>query len=299
MKEVIVFKKSLGLHSTVDSATLPYSQEDGCSYLKSAINVDITDSERISRRTGCSLVAPGITTAEYQWGNKLLAVVNGNLVCYVNGLLTCTIRDAVGIRPMWFLEVGDKLFYNNGIVNGFIVGEQSYIWAPKPQTGPTTVTELAPVYPCSCMTYYKGRIFYGVEDAIWFTEAGNYLGTNLATNFIMCEGEVIMLLGLEDKLYYGTTTGVYSVTGDIMGECKHTEVLASSPIHGTGLVAESPIILGNTYPGKVGVYTARDGIYLCTEEGVTDIVKGRLVLPYGTSGSASMVNNVYTVVINN
>ncbi|MEA2000160.1 MAG: hypothetical protein U9N61_12675, partial [Euryarchaeota archaeon] len=60
MKELPVLKKSRGFNSAIDPRQQTWNEDIGFEFLEAAVNVDITDGFRISRRKGYSNSVPGV-----------------------------------------------------------------------------------------------------------------------------------------------------------------------------------------------------------------------------------------------
>ena len=117
-------KRFKGLNNVSDPLRL------GMSWLVQADNVNITDTGAIVKREGYSKVATGaysgmFSTADFQ---RMYLVDNGSLKTKDGAVL----RTGLSNAPMYWAEINDQVFFNNGTDSGIIMPDNTVLdwsWA--------------------------------------------------------------------------------------------------------------------------------------------------------------------------
>jgi hypothetical protein len=298
MKELTVLTKNRGINSAIDPRQQPYSPDKGFEFLEAAVNVDITAGFRITRRKGHELATAGVAHSFTVHGSNGYCVFDGSLVRVTPALEQITIRTGMSGARVRYAGAGDKLFYSNTVVNGFIHNDIDYAWAPGSYAGPDTVHEYVapPVSKHLCL--YRGRMYLSTSNVLWYTEPLWYLGLNKATNFITFASDIRMVLSVGTALFVADQTAVYAFAGNSPDEFEPLQVSSDYVIEDTGIVVYNPVVLGKQQSGPVGLFTTRNAIFAALPDGsVFDVTENRLRLPYANTGNAYIKDNFYTVLI--
>jgi len=148
-------KSFLGLNNVTDPLQL------GLGALTYADNVNITDAGAIEVRKGYSRVSVGSFTGAFStFDAKRMYLVDGGTLKTMSGV---TIKTGLNPAAMYWCEVNDQVFYNNGIDSGIIHQDNSrsdWAWtAPgMPTLAATTGTLPAGLYRvCFTFTLEDGR----------------------------------------------------------------------------------------------------------------------------------------------
>jgi len=297
MKELPILQKNRGINAAIDPRQFVWT-ENGFEFLRAAVNVDITDGYRISRRKGFEYKVLGDAHSIFHDGLYGYCVYEDNLVRLADNLSMLTVRTDIGVSKVRYAGAGDKVFYSNGTVNGFIHNALDYAWAPGTYAGPDTVHEYVAPPVCKHLKLHRGRMYLSVGPTLWYTEPLYYLGLNKAENFISFGSDIRMILSVGRTLFVADQTTVHAFIGSSPDDFESIPVLNDYVIEDTALTAYSPMILGKVVPGPVGLFTTQNAIYAATADGsVSDVTENRLRLPYANSGNAYLVENVYTVLI--
>jgi hypothetical protein len=122
--------------------------------LADAVNVDIDDSGRISRRGGQSLLIPGPAHSLYADGSNCLFVQDGTMYRLDRNMVPTAVAMGLDDVPIAYVTVGNRVYHSNGLTSA--VYEDGYVrsWGiPLAATGVaaavTTGQLPAGVYLCA------------------------------------------------------------------------------------------------------------------------------------------------------
>jgi hypothetical protein len=90
------------------------TKDDPMVDLVDAVNVDIDDSGRISRRLGQSLLIPGQAHSLYSDGEACLYVQDGTMYRLDRRLAPAAVALGLDDTPMAYVTVGDRVYHSNG-----------------------------------------------------------------------------------------------------------------------------------------------------------------------------------------
>ena len=112
-KKIRAFK---GLNNVSDPTRL------GLSWLTRADNINISDTGRVTRRSGYSAALAGSYTGAYSTKDytRLFVVDGGNLKRVNRDLTTTILRAGLAAAPMHWAEVNREIFFSNGPDKGII-----------------------------------------------------------------------------------------------------------------------------------------------------------------------------------
>ena len=122
-------KRFKGLNTVSDPLRL------GLSWLTKADNVNITDTGAIVKRTGYTLAGTGGYSGAYSTldFSRAYFVKGGNLVTFPGVTLKALTSDA----PMYWAEINDQVFFNNGTDSGVILPDNTVLdWGWEVPTAP-------------------------------------------------------------------------------------------------------------------------------------------------------------------
>lgn len=151
-----------GLNNVTDPLRL------GMDWLEQADNVNITDSGSLVARDGYSLAQAGNFSAAYStFDFQRCYVVKSGVLQTFEGVPLATLTSTA---PMFWTEVNDQVFYNNGTDSGVILPDNSVIpWAWTDPAAPsvTAVTGSLPsgIYQVRCTFQLPDGRETGAGDA--------------------------------------------------------------------------------------------------------------------------------------
>lgn len=151
----------------------------GLGWLAQADNVNVTDTGAIKKRNGYSLSQSGTFTGAYATIDfqRLYVVDAGTLRTYEGAVLATGLSSA----PMYWTEINDQVFYNNGVDRGIIRADNTVIpweWAVPgtPTLASVTGSLAAGTYQaCFVFTLPDGRLTGSGEVALIELAAGSAL----------------------------------------------------------------------------------------------------------------------------
>jgi len=218
----------LGLNNVTDPLRL------GLGWLRTADNVDITDTGAIKKRVGYtrSLGAAAITGAyATEDFSRLYFVDSGNLKAMA-GSGAVTLVTGMGSAPLQWTEINEQVFFTNGAASGIICPDNTVLpwaWAVP---GAPTVSAVTGTLPAGL---YQVRITFTLPD-------GRMTGASESTELVLTEGQALQIAGIAQAA--GCTTNVYIAPAD-------SEVYghAATPAGSAMVWNEGPETLGRELQG--------------------------------------------------
>lgn len=191
-----------GLNNVTDPLKL------GLGYLSVADNVVVTDTGAIKKRTGYSRVEAGNFSAAYSTLDYQRAyLVTGGSLRTLSGAV---IKTDITSAPMYWAEINDQVYFNNGTQRGVILPDNSVIdWAWTVPATPTVtaVTGSLPagLYQVRCTT---------------LTSDGRETGASDSFELVLPEGRALQITGLaaNSRVYIAPADStVYQYAGTYSG----------------------------------------------------------------------------------
>ena len=115
-----------GLNNVSDSLRL------GMTWLKTADNIDITDTGAVKKRSGFAKKLSGAITGSFStFDFSRMYIVDGGVLKAVTKFNTATpLVSGLSLRPMHWTEINGQVYYNNGIDSGIILPDNTVLpWA--------------------------------------------------------------------------------------------------------------------------------------------------------------------------
>jgi hypothetical protein len=215
-----------GLNNVTDSLRL------GLSWLVQADNVDITNTGAIKKRAGYKKTLSGAITGAYSTvDHARMFVVAGGALLAMNGP-TDAVTLMTGLRqaPMYFTEVNDQVFFNNGVDSGIIQPDNEILpWRESSlkdieflnAAGESVGALLDPLpIDTGVIQHWRGRIYAAQyfpaenQTAIWYSQPLGFHLFSLDTDFILVPGCASMLAPHDDALIIGTDQCIYAYNGE-------------------------------------------------------------------------------------
>ncbi len=300
MEEITLLQKTKGLHSKIASIQGAYSPSTGFTYLEANVNTDITDSNRIKRRDGFTLLSSEAVHSLFTW-QGISYCVRGNDLFSVNSDYSLHgIRSGVGNLKMRYCGTANAVFYSNGLANGYITGGVSFPWEPGEYVGPDTVVEYVAPPLCRHLTEHKGRLYLSVGNALLHTPPFSFYGVDKATGYISFPSKIRAVVSVDDCLLVATESEVYALLGNSPVEgFVHKVILRDKLIEDTTLTVINQLVNGKVLNGKTCIFTTSNGIFAVGSSGqLIELTEDRLALPVTcNSGNAYIKDNFYTVLI--
>ena len=253
-----------------------------------ADNIDINNSGMINSRLGYSLITTGIKNI-WSSDNKLRAYcLKGADLCQLKpDLSTVVIMPGVGVSYMVFQQVNEWDFFSNGNVIGYIAdGTASYI------PGTTQMFRL-PLPPGQCMEYFRGRIYVGSGNVLWFSDAFRYFRLDGRRNFKQFPDSIDLIAATVDGLYVAAGNLTYFLDGE------NPHKFELRPVAGYGAYRNSRKLVVRSKIGQtsqveddkyVSIWTATEGVVAGLPNGhLLNLSIEKFIMPAGLN-AASMIN---------
>lgn len=190
MSSIKAFK---GLNNVSDPLRL------GMSWLQQADNVDITDTGALKKRSGYSRTfAASLTGAYSTLDFKRLFMVDGGVLKAVNSATSATpLRSGISAAPMYFTEINQQVFFNNGADRGVILPDNRVIdWEWQIPATPN----VSPVNGSLPAGLYQVRCTFTLAD-------GRETGAGESAEITLTDGQALQISGVD--YLTGATTNIY------------------------------------------------------------------------------------------
>lgn len=305
-KTIPFLRASNGLNNVVDPKRIAFDSEKGVVDLATAYNVDIDQSGRISRR-------PGLTLWD-SWDSKNIFCDGGDCLFTSGTSLYKLNHDQTrtglrsGLTPdlkMYYVQVGTKIYYANGVELGYVYNNLSWIWSASTYVGPTTTVEYSgPPDGITMLEVFKGRMYGAIGRDLFYSEPFSFGLFDLGKGFYRFSGDIRFIKAAygttdrdSDGLFVGTDYGVEFLEGDDPAKFSREQVSDSAPVIGTEVRCEGTKI-GDGMPGKVVIWTAQNGIWVGGANGqAICVTRNRLKLPGALRGAAVYHDGKYIVLM--
>jgi hypothetical protein len=245
-----------------------------------AINVDISDKGRPSRRNGVVKKVTPSGQIHSMWGDdkKCFYVENGILKMLNADYTSTTLRTSVSNYHMSFAEVNDQYFYSNPSVIGYIYNGESKVFAT-----PTKEFKYAPL-PGQIIEYFNGRLYIARNETIWYSDV-NYFGEiDRRKNFIAFENEITMMKAVDDGLWVCVgdinRQNTYFITGATREDQSLKRFAGYGCIEGSDVKIKDGQKVGEGLSGTVIIWTSGEGICIGANSGrFINITDGKYNIP--------------------
>ena len=231
MPDVILFRGTTGLNTRTDPARLRYDPKTGVQDLAVAVNVDIDDTGRISRRKGYTQKASASSHSLFATDDVCLFVTETSL-CQLHADYSSSVLATVtaGAR-MSYTAVNKQIFYCNGIDKGIFEDDAVSAWTlPSTYVGPDTTREFSGPPNGSIVEHFNGRIYVVQANFAFYSEPIDYSRFDLVRGYVPLEKDILMFRAVADGIWVGTTEGVEFLAGSEPKEFQRMPVANYPPI---------------------------------------------------------------------
>jgi len=300
MEREPLMRSSLGLNNRVDSLNLRRDREDGSVELSLATNITHDQTGRISRRLGQAATA--ITSAShslfYESGVGLFVTGDAFSILHEDNTSTA-IRSVSENRAMSYCQIGDIVFYCNGIEAGYVRSNLSHSWIrlEDPKFRDQAVVTI-PIPIGHIVGHHGGRVLIGSGSNVWITDthSPNVLRKDHVMRFPM---RVTMIQSTPKGCYIGTQGMVYFFPGGDITVAPEIKASKEPPIPGTDTTVEgNNLMFGKYGHGILPMWTTRKGVYAGTHDGTcVNLTADRLTLPTAIEGCSYCTRDRYVASI--
>lgn len=288
-----------GLNNIVDPARLKYDKETGIAELAEAVNVDIDDTGRISRRPGQTLLSSVVSHSVFcDKGDCFVAQDReSDAALYQVG----TDFSLTGIRSgltkgarVSFCQVGAKTYYANGFQNGVITEGISAAWPTSEHVGAETVRQFYSAPVGTHLAHFAGRMWVVEDNVIWVSEPYAYGKFDKARRFFQFGSAVRMIKPVKGGVWVSDSEKTGFIAAAEKFEAQ--EWLKKSPFPAHEWSENIELVSLPDVPGLSAVWSSDEGLCIGTEDGQLIVAtKNKLAYPAGASG-ATVVNGQHNVI---
>lgn len=289
-------KGTKGLNNVVDPARAEYDPEKGLQWLAESYNVDYDNTGRISRRRGWAVT--DVTTSCHSlacFRTVCLFVSGGNLCWLGTDYSKRILRSVTADARMSYVEVGDKIYFMNGVERGFVKAGVANTWnIPSVIRGPETTRQYQAPPIGQIVGYYKGRIYVIAGDVLYYSEAYGHNMVDYARNSILLGSVGKMFHPVEQGIYLGTAKGVWFLRGNTPTEFVWETVSLTPAVRGSNAEVFCQSIGGGNFSGIGVIWTGTDGIYLGLPDGkAMNLTEGNIKYEIGTKAASIILDDRY------
>lgn len=215
MKTLPLFVKTKGLNTVIDCSESGYSQSSGVSFLAEALDVCVSDTGKIVRRSGFVKKTSGDYHSMFSYlGLSLLA--SGDSIYRLNpdysttlvksGLTTGATYDYVGVN--------EDVYYTNGHEIGIIGKNAEWkSWSFTQYVGPVKNKTFQQPPVGHLITYHNGRMYMAVDNAVFHSEPFFYAAFDFARGYIPFSSRIRLLKAIPDGIFIGTEKEIFFLKG--------------------------------------------------------------------------------------
>ena len=252
--------------------------------LRTAVNVDIDNTFRITSRPGYADVLTG-TDIHSLWADAICLFVDGDtLYALMTDYSILTVRTVTRNARVSFVQLNDRTYYTNGHEIGFV---KDYVNADL--SDPAKEFKL-PLPAGQLIEVYKTRLYVAKDDVIYASDplCDFY---DVRTGYMQLAGKATMLRAVDNGMYVSDDK-TWFLKGDGPEDFTREEVYPSRAIPFTDVRMAGQYL---DEQGAYAIWTAENVICLGDSNGkVVNLTEGRYVLT-GRGRGAGYVREIDNV----
>ena len=299
-----IFSGTTGINNKVDPSRLRFDPKTGIVDLAAAVNIDIDDTGRPSRRRGRTA-----TVRTEAWKNlfgcgSYGVGTKGDALCVIESDLSYTaIRNINASAKMSYIRdtdgEQDVVYYTNGHENGKIINKASYAWSVGEKTSETKEFSAAPI---GHLIEKRKRMFIAQDNILWYSEPNSNDLYRLGTNHFRFISRMRMVQAVAGGLWVSDSDAIYFLGGEINPsnmEMPLQEKMADYPVsRGTGVKVPGSKIGVEGLSGIVVMFTTDKGVCIGTRDGrLINATERKIDLPSSLTGAGLHKDGKYICVI--
>ena len=301
---ISIFSGTTGINNKVDPSRLRFDPKTGIVDLAAAVNIDIDDTGRPSRRRGRTA-----TVRTEPWkclfsAGSFAVGITGDALCVIEADLSYTaIRNVNASAEMSYLRDTDGeqdiIYYCNGHENGRIINKTSYTWTVGDLTSETKEFSAAPI---GHLIEKRKRMFVAQDNILWYSEPNSNDLYRLGTNHFRFMSRIRMVQAVAGGLWVSDSDAIYFLAGEIFPqnmEMPLQEKMADYPVSkGTGVKVPGSKVGVDGLSGIAVMFTTDKGVCIGTRDGqLINATERKLDLPSSLTGAGLYKDGKYICVI--
>ncbi len=305
MKAIPLYRASTGLKTSVDPVRLHETPE--AIPLAAAVNVDIDDTGKITRRKGYVKKLSIPVHSLFASDNMFLCGSGDSLVSVASGYFVQKLASITPEGGINYVKVNGDVYWSSGYEKGIIRRGMNIPWVRGTYVGPNTSRVYNDPPLGGVMTHYKGRVYIAQGQVLWFSEPFNFGAFDLARNVISFPANITMLHAVEGGIWVSDQTATYFLRGDNPQNFTLQFRSNDPAVQGTSIEVQ-----GLAFPRQEGGYSfiqshghfsilwvSTAGICCGSPDGqMVNITRDDVDIPAATSGSASVISGKYIATLN-
>lgn len=292
-----ILTATTGLNNTVDPVRLAFDFKTGVTELSQAVNVDIDDSGRPSRRLGRVPKSATASRCGFVYGEVCL-FVSGTTLYQMDAAYGATAlrTDLTAGLRMRYYPIAGRIYYTNGSQKGYAYKGKNYTWAKGNYTAPGDQPRVLSDPPNGhLVSWFAGRALMARDNVVFASEPSFYGVFDLHEGARPIRDHVTMLRPTPSGLWVGTTTQVLFYRGSHWGELHREPKADYGVLEGSDVLCPGEKLGA---PGEQVLFTTPKGICAASEDGtLTNLTHDKLTFPTGRYASATIAGGRYIVLI--
>lgn len=292
-KEITLISSALGINNVQEPFRLKAFGDEGTAQTL-ATNVNIDTTGGVSRREGYELVLPLTAPHSLFAAPSALLLVDGSNMYLFNGesLVVVASGFTENLR-MFYVRVGDRIYYSNGSESGFLDGSLvSHVWEYIEQERPESSRVYTAPPPGRFLTLFNGRIYLARNNFLFFTEHLAYHSFCAAANFLAFSSAITDIISVDNGIYISTENELYFLSGVTIRDFEMKRVSLVPLISGTACQLD-PSVLGDAaprfFPGPAYIACTPFGVILLGHSGYIENITLGTYAVEGEVGAACIL----------
>jgi hypothetical protein len=240
-------------------------------------NFDITDTGSAATRPGNTQVYTGTPHSLDPNGSGYFVETTFKLLLpNYSAISLCSLSAPT--LPMSYAKVNYLTVCSNG-VDLFMAQADTIMQFLAP-----TAQFKEAIKPSQHVAFFNRTLYYAVSNVLYYSDADNIEQSDTRNPPFVFNAPITMVLPLDNGIVVGADN-IYWLAGQIPEEMVSPGVAyKGTVIAGTGVVFDASLFGGN---GKIGMFTANDGICLCTDSGqIQNLTLGKIGFTAQQHGAA-------------
>lgn len=300
---ITIFQGTNGLNTKIDPARL--GKKNNILDLAVAVDVEITDTGRISRRKGYTKQVSTAAHSLFCEGGDCL-FVSGSSLCQLHPDYSHSVVTTVtpGLR-MSYAQINGQTYFCNGKEKGIVRNGQYTAWEKGTYVGPDSHRTLVDPPTGTIVEYYRNRMYVVQKNVIWYSEPGAYGAFDLVRGFIMYPSDIRMVVAVDDGIYVSDSTTTYFLAGKTPMEFEQITLVhypaiqwSESKFNGQLSIDQyrGPAIRDGQ--GKAAMWLSEKGVCYGGPGGFSNLTQDKIAdFPTGLTGSGLVHRGKYTGLI--
>lgn len=296
-KFIPILKATTGLNNTLDPVRLDFDPKTGVIELSQAVNVDVDNSGRVSRRQGRVLKRAEASRCGFVHGEVCLFVAGGSLYQLHPDYSRIELRSGLTIGArMRYCPVADRIYYINGSEKGYVHNGANFAWT-KGEYGTAYQTNRVFFDPPNghLLGWFGGRMIVARANTLLASEPSFYGVFDLHRSFKLEADRITMLQPTSQGIWVGTSSKVLFYRGSKWEEVKREVKYDFGVLEGSEAWCPGDKL---GVSGRVLLFTTPSEVCAGGEDGsLVNLTYKKLTFPTGKYASGTVAGDRYITLI--